>query len=57
MRYDTQANHTVPMEALMTLLDYITKDAEECSSQLEAKEIIGNWCIHMSGHVGVTEGL
>ena len=32
MGYDTQANHAVPVDALVMLMNYIRKDAEECSN-------------------------
>ena len=37
--YDTQANHAVPMETLVTLLDHIKKDAKEYRGQLEANKL------------------
>ena len=39
MGYDTQADHAVPMEAMVTLLDYIKRDAEECKDPSEANEL------------------
>ena len=39
MGYDTHADHAVLMEALVILLDYTKKDAEECRDQLEANEL------------------
>ena len=39
MRYDTHAGHAVPMETLVTLLDYIKKEAEEYKDRLEANEL------------------
>ena len=39
MEYDTQADHAVPMKALVTLLDYIKKDDEECKDRLEANKL------------------
>ena len=59
MGYDTQANHELSMEALVTLLDYIKKDAEECGDQLEANEL---WifppfiCMVTSASLRVYEG-
>ena len=39
MGYDTQADHAVPMEALVTLLDYTKKDAKKCKDQLKAEKL------------------
>ena len=39
MQYDTQADHTVLIDVIVILLDYIRKDAEECSNKLEANEL------------------
>ena len=59
MGYDTQADHAVPMEALVTLLDYIKRDAEECRDRLEANELwkIGAFiCIVTSASLRGYEG-
>ena len=39
MGYDTQADHVVLIDALVTLFDCVRKDAEECSNKLEANEL------------------
>ena len=50
MGNDTEADHAVPIDALVALLDYIKQ-------QTGGQQVIENWCIHILNHIGVIEGL
>ena len=39
MGYVTQADHAFPIDTLVTLLDYIRKDAKECRGKLEVNKL------------------